>query len=556
MKNKNVANRKTASVNKIVDSVGGFRKSANSSSISNSSTIISAAGHFYSAHLSTDFLELPQNEKEKRALIRHFAKYDEITRRALELKETIPLSKMRLSPPKIDNHEKKEFILDFYQKMCKRINLFKRIFQMTREYNMFGISYVFMEESKDVSPFEGLTEEEIELVKNSLKFKYDRRPEYPGWKDINILPPDAVEVKSFSLSSNFKVKLYPPASFANEGNTTNQADRDEEMEEIPDEIRDHLETNGSLPLDTDPDSGSHVALFRRGGAYYEETGESLLDACLRTLVHRDKLRQAQASIATRHMTPIRVIWGDKLSQAHMDDLRAQVDLALQDPDYSIIANYEINWQEMGSNDRLMDLSIEYEELTKRLMIGYGFTMEMLMGEGTYAGNQLNTVILNNEFLNFRQDLKDFVETHMFSPVAKKKGFYEIDKFGDKKYIYPDLTFSRLALMDTDQTFANMLDLYSKGAIPISYILELYNIDPHEAMEEVKKDMFTVRDATFNDFLRDTNAGMAQSVLNQTNLLDYFLDHSLKHMNLEKQEAPAAEEGLPDLANRFGSQQDN
>lgn len=517
----------------------------------------SGANNIFSFQLGTDFLEKPQNLKEKRAVYRYLASSDEFVARALELKVAIPLSKTRLTLPDGRDVEQSQYILNFFEKLCKRIKLFERLCQMVYEYYLHGVAYPFIEDAEEkleasVEELDRELEEALsEQRKNLSKEKplavdrYDRNAQYAGWERIIILPPDSVEVTTYPFSDKVDVRVIMPA----QGNknehsvgATPEADHD-----IPEQIMESMK-DGKIILDTDPNTGSFIHVLKRGGSYYDDIGQSLLDPILGTLVYREKLRQAQTSIASRHMTPIRVVWGENLSQFHVEELRAQVDMALQDPDYSIIANYEINWQEFGSNDRLLDLTSEYEETEKRMMVALGFTSEILRGEGTYAGNRLNLEIINTEFLQLRQIIADFVEEYIFAPVAKRKGFYEIDVFGNKRLLYPKLSFSRLALKDNGEVFGQLLDLYQKGAIPVSYILDLFNIDDKAAFKELKDDLFTPKDSTYNEMLRGINQGVSAKIIEETNITDIFIER-LGEPALKKQ-APPQEGGGGDM--RFAS----
>lgn len=520
-------------------------------------TITSGANNIFSFQLGTDFLEKPQNLKEKRAVYRYLASSDEFVSRALELKVAIPLSKTRLTLPDGRDVEQSQYILNFFEKMCKRMRIFERLCQIVYEYYLHGVAYPFIEDSEDkleasVDELDRELEEALsEQKKNLSKEKplavdrYDRNNKYSGWERVIILPPDSVEVTTYPFSDKVDVRVIMPAQSKNNEHTVGAAP--ESDSDIPNQIMESMK-DGKIILDTDPNTGSFIHVLKRGGSYYDDIGQSLLDPILGTLVYREKLRQAQTSIASRHMTPIRVVWGENLSQFHVEELRAQVDLALQDPDYSIIANYEINWQEFGSNDRLLDLTSEYEETEKRMMVALGFTSEILRGEGTYAGNRLNLEIINTEFLQLRQIIADFVEEYIFAPVAKRKGFYEIDVFGNKKLLYPKLSFSRLALKDNGEVFGQLLDLYQKGAIPVSYILDLFNIDDKAAFKELKDDLFTPKDSTYNEMLRGINQGVSQKIIEETNIADLFIEH-LKESGIKKQ-APPAQEGVGDM--RFAS----
>jgi hypothetical protein len=521
-----------------------------------------SAMNLFSFQLASDFLEKPQNLKEKRAVYRFLSNSDEFVSRALELKVAIPLSKTRLTIPDGRNQEKNEYILDFFEKMSKRIKLFERLMQIVYEYYLHGVCYIFAEDfdpetllekgegevsKMDQELADALSKEREELAdgKELPVQKYDFNADYPGWNRILILPPDAVEVTTYPFSDKVDIKVIPPAN-----NKTNENHEGDPQYGIPNEIKESMEHDGKIPLDTDPNTGSFVHVLKRGGSYYDDLGQSMLDPVLGTMIYREKLRQAQTSIASRHMTPIRVVWGENLSSFHVEDLRAQVDMALQDPDYSIIANYEINWQEFGSNDRLLDLTSEYEETEKRLMVALGFTSEILRGEGSYAGNRLNLEIINTEFMQLRQIISEFVEDYIFAPIARRKGFYEIDKFGNKKLLYPKLSFSRLALKDNQEVFGAMLDLYQKGAIPVSYVLDLFNIDTPSAFKEMRDDLFTPKDSTYNDFLRGIYTAAAEQMVQKTNVVDLIAQH-LKNSGVKQVEQPQQQAEDPAQA-RFAS----
>lgn len=521
----------------------------------------SGANNIFSFQLGTDFLEKPQNLKEKRAVYRYLASSDEFIARALELKVSIPLSKTRLGVPDGRDVEQCQYILNFFEKMCKKIRLFERLCQIVYEYYLHGVAYPFIEDSEreleasiqelDREIEEALSEQRKELSKEKplAVDRYDRNKVYHGWERVIILPPDSVEVTTYPFSDKVDVRVIPPGGTKN--NQHSVGSNEAVDSDIPDPIMESMK-DGKIVLDTDPNTGSFIHVLKRGGSYYDDIGQSLLDPILGTLVYREKLRQAQTSIASRHMTPIRVIWGENLSQMHVEELRAQVDLALQDPDYSIIANYEINWQEFGSGDRLLDLTSEYEETEKRMMVALGFTSEILRGEGTYAGNRLNLEIINTEFLQLRQIISDFVEEYIFAPVAKRKGFYEIDVFGNKKLLYPKLSFSRLALKDNGEVFGQLLDLYQKGAVPVSYILDLFNIDDKASFKELKDDLFTPKDSTYNEMLRSLNQQVAGKIAESTNVTDVFMEH-LKDIGVKKQAPAQPEGGGGDM--RFASKKD-
>ena len=54
----------------------------------------STQGNFYSPQLSTDFLEKPQNLRERRAWYRTFYNSNEFVGQAIDLHSTLPISKI------------------------------------------------------------------------------------------------------------------------------------------------------------------------------------------------------------------------------------------------------------------------------------------------------------------------------------------------------------------------------------------------------------------------------------------------------------------------------
>jgi hypothetical protein len=239
-------------------------------------------------------------------------------------------------------------------------------------------------------------------------------------------------------------------------------------------------------------------------------------------------------IASSNMTPKRVVWGENLDENQVDELREMVDLALMDPDFSIVANYQVNWEEYGSNDRLLDTSSAYESLNQELMVGLGVTLELLTGEGSYTGNRMSLQVMDERFMNYRMTIQEYVENYLFKPVAVKMGFIEKDAWGYDKPIYPKLSFNRIPLMDNQDTYAALFELYQKGSLTIDFILDLFNIDVVDVEEKLLRDFGTLNDANFNEATRAALGEIGNRIGQETNLFDHIVEH-LKLKVLPKKE---------------------
>lgn len=536
--------------------------------ISGANTVQSGTSPFFSPQLSTDFLELPQSLREKREIYRHFYHTDPIVAQAIDLHTELPMSKVRLAKPKPtkvpkgfkDADHYANYILSFFKIMCGRLKLFQRLITASRHYWLDGNVFIFAEDSavdvpedvghkverkkKAILHDDGTGEEIEEDEVEEFEDREDRelayyQKHYKGWSRLVILPIDQVKLTTFSFTDKVRIELIPSDRDRAliERAKSGDESAEEMAQEMPVEVREFIESGKLIPLGTDPDEGSfcyHLAARRNAG---EELGASLLDRCLRTLYYREKLRQAQTLIASRAMTPKRIVWGENLSDVDTDDLREQVDLALVDPDYSIVANYEVHWEEIGSRDRLLDLSTEYEITDKQLYAGLGVTESLLNGESTFAGDRVKLEVINTRYLLFREIIQEYVEETLFKPIARRKGFVETDEWGQEVVLYPTLSFTRLALRDSQDTYDALFNLYQKGSISIDLILEMFNIDPADTREKIEKDMFTVNDAVFNEVQRAVYGEAGRMIVEKTDVAEKIANYMGLHIKKE----PAAPE---------------
>lgn len=535
-------------------------------------TMMSQTDGFFSVQMSTDFLELPQSLRERREIYRHFYNADELVGQAIDIHTELPLSKVRLAPPKPrtcpegfkDPHDYGRYILSRFEKMCKRIKLFQRMITMVHHYWLDGTCAVFAEDGAVETPMSvghdlkverrsmidesGVAQEfdeEIwtprDTLQNEELVHYQKN--YEGWQRLIILPIDKVKITPFSFTDKVKIELIPSdrdralMDLARQGDPVAQ----EVVQNIPADVREYMDRGRLIPMGTDPNEGSFVFLLSGRKHADSEIGQSILDRCLRTLVYREKLRQAQTSIASRAMTPKRIVWAEGLSDVDTERLRAQVDLALVDPDYSIVTNYEVRWEEMGSRDRLLDLSVEYEQTERRILTGLGVTEGLMSGETLYSGDRLKLEVINTRYLHLREILQEYVQDSLFEPVARRMGFVEKDEWGQEVVLFPRLSFTRLPLRDSQDTFDALFNLYQKGSVSIDIILEMLNIDPDDTKTKIEKDLFTVNDATFNEVVRSSANEVGRMLAEKTNLVDQVASY-LKLQMKEKSEGEGEEPG--------------
>ena len=378
--------------------------------------------------------------------------------------------------------------------------------------------------------------EELRTIKEDRKLEFELfshvvNKDYWGPDRIVLLPPDVVEIRRDKRFNSEPTICYRPSE---ELKSAYMSDDDVSAED-----KEMLEQENLVPLNDDPVEGSYVLQFARKKAPFEDHGRSVLQRCLRTIIYRDKLRQVQNTLASRHMTPITLVVAVDAPVTELDALRVHIDEAKHDPDYSIVVNYETTWQEIGTDGRLLALDSEWAHTNSELAVGMGFTPEILTGEGFFSGDRIRVELLNTTYLQFRDVLADLVETQIFRPIAMRKGFYEIDDYGNPRWIYPKLSFSRLALRDQGDVYDMLFNLYAKGSLPVDIIYEFLNLDPETCKRKLEEDLMTVKDSKFNQVLDALYAGVPEFILKTTDAIDK-VTKSLMLKAKEQEEQPGPE----------------
>jgi hypothetical protein len=356
--------------------------------------------------------------------------------------------------------------------------------------------------------------EELQKIRKEKKKEMDlfahlTNPDYEGPARIQILPPEQIEITNEGTLVDGPTIYYKPPE--------QQKQAYLEDPEVPADIKDKIQTEGKIPLNADPFKGSYIIHFARKKSGYELHGRSILQRCIRGVIYREKLRQVQNTIASRNMTPKTLVIAPEIPPAELIALRAHIDEAKADPDYSVVLNYEARWDEIGSEGRLLSLDAEWAHTNADLAIGLGLSPELLIGEGMYAGNRIQLEILNVSYLQFRDLLTGIIEDQIFKPIAMEKGFYEMDAYGRPRWIYPKVTFSRMALRDSGDLYDMLFNLYAKGSLPVDIIYEFLNIDPEDAEARLKEDLFTVKDAKFTQMTDTIYNALGDYILMKTDV---------------------------------------
>ena len=455
----------------------------------------------------------PSTLKEKFEWYRYFYRFSPYVKAAVNLNTDLPMSRLQLRMPKMEDKERSKKIEKFYKTMMDDLHLFDKLHSMLFENNILGNAVVFIEYSE----------------------KKKR------WDKMTILPPEEISVANYPMSDRKMIQYRPEALVSVLSKYEFPVDTYEHYVEyvksLPERdqsiirdvsyalVKQMKEEGNVLKFDSDPyhgegddKIGSFAYHFTEKRHEYQDWGVSPLECLLVPLLQQTHYQYTQLSLSSRNMTPRNVVTAEGISEDALNDLRDQVDQSMLSPDYSVVTNFNIQWDQIGAENRLIDLGRENEVIENELFAGLGVTREILTGEGLYSGNKISVEILNTKYLIIRERLQNFVEEYLFKPVALQNGFYEDDEDGNRTWFYPRLGFTRLTIRDNQEVFDQLFQLYQKGSLPIGMILDIFNISSDDVDEELRKDLFTVRDATYNEMLRQAYSSMGDKLVESTDLV--------------------------------------
>ena len=482
--------------------------------------------HFRSINVNNgNIIQFPTTLEEKFEWYRYFARTDAYVGRGVELNTDLPLGKMALLMPDIDTDgltkEKKVLIKEFFQAMIDNMRLFRKVYEMTYEKNVIGDAFVFIE--------------------------WDE--ERKRWDKISILPPE--EVTPFAIPftdrRQFVYRPYGIIDIVVKGLSSFDAMSQEEKQiflSVPEEIKIQIRDHKAILMDDDPRDGSFVYQMSAKRHAYLDRGASPLEKLIEPMLLKYMFQYTQLNVASRNMTPRNLVTVVNGSESDVDLIRAEVDYSMLDPDYSIVTNLELTWNQIGADNRILDFATEYERIDSRTFAALGLPPEMITGTSQYSGARVNLEIVSTMFLQSREEIREFVEEFLFKKVAEENKWYHENEMGIKIYWYPKVKFSRLSIRDNAEVFESLFSLYQKGSLPIDTLYEFLDLNPNELHAKIKEDSFTVKDSTFNAFLNQAMTDSGSAFAAGTNLIDIFVKY-YESKGIVKNAVPEDSGAMPD-----------
>lgn len=435
---------------------------------------------FYQPLFQTTNMLLPRDRRERNEWCRHFYRTEPIIATALDLHTEFPISG-------IDNICADIGIKKFFDYMAfDKLNLIDLLLDIGLEYWKIG----------DVFPFGQFNEAE------------------GIWEKFTLLNPDFVNVTSSIFAGEQQIELMPDDQITKIIQNGPTGEFGELYRQFPDDIIAQVKLNKNITLDNR--LVSHIA---HKAASYEQWGTPLMMRCFKTLIYKDKLRQAQDAIANRHIFPIRVAKigtaGEPMpTEEDLEDFRDKLLQVQDDPNSFIVYHYGLAFEYVGSSSHLLPLNTEFEFINNELMVGLCITPTMLNGDNSaYAQQQVGFDAIAHRYMAYRLRLENWIRNKVYKPISEVQGFYkpingtgaiatrylsdkEIRRLASKKemeLVIPKIVWQQQDLTSNQSIMSFIQALHEKGLVSLSTILPMLGLDPDTEKRNLERERGTVFD---------------------------------------------------------------
>lgn len=287
------------------------------------------------------------------------------------------------------------------------------------------------------------------------------------------------------------------------------------------------------------------------------------------------LRKANESIATEHLTPMRVLFpqaqtanSDPVVGISMKNFVANMQDALrkhkQDKNHILLAPVPVGYQAIGGEGKNLLVAQEILQAEESILLALGVSRELLSGQTNWTSSTVGLRMLENTLNSYVGQLTELINW----VVVKFTSYLNI--------VTREVTLEPFKLMDDDNLKQAMIQLAQAGNVSLTSFYETFGMEFDEELEKMKEDAvaravsqketeFEVEQAVFmvskklGDKLEDSNdykktladsQGIAnnlyaadpatrQTTLTQTKIVDYPTYSMTKDMLEEHDEAATA-----------------
>jgi hypothetical protein len=310
---------------------------------------------------------------------RLFWKLDPVIGNCIEMYSDLPWGNFELTGEGVTGE-----IKDRYEHMCEVTKLRSMLPYFIREYLIVGecAPHLFFDDSEGI------------------------------WTYIALHNPDQLEVIDSPFIRMDPIVEFVPDDKLRQVLTSNHPMLKNVREQMPDEVLSRLMSRQNIPL-----SPLNFTFIPRKLHPYDTRGTSLLSRMWRILMYEDAIFNASIATARRHAGPLKIAkLGDAATgyipppdqERRLLELLAQAEL---DVNAWLVYHYAINFEMVGTTDRIMSIDKHWELIERVKLVAMGVSKAFLHGEVTYASAASGLTV----FLQRLKALRDFFESEWIYP---------------------------------------------------------------------------------------------------------------------------------------------
>jgi hypothetical protein len=327
------------------------------------------------------------------------------------------------------------------------------------------------------------------------------------WTYCALHNPDQLEVVDAPFIKMDPVVEFIPDQRLQQVLTSNHQMLRHVRDSMPTELLTRLMARQNIPL-----SPVNFTFLPRKLHPYDTRGTSICSRMWRILMYEDAIYNASIATARRHAGPIKVA---KLGNPQNDwipgpeherkllELLAQAEL---DPNAWLVYHYGINFELVGTTERVMTIDKHNETIERVKLIALGISKAFLHGEVTYASAASGLTV----FLSRLKALRQYFEAKWLLP----KFFFQMAKINkwvkptqaelssrvrirrshrelseDARYIVPKLEWDRTLDASVDSEMLGALEALQNLGVQVSKstIMSLVGRDFEDETKQRKKD---------------------------------------------------------------------
>ena len=433
-----------------------------------SSNTVYTQPHFYSPMHTPQNWQVPSRREEIYQWCRFFVENEPKVAAAIQFYSEFPMQGFELQchDPKIKR---------YYEELNKKLRLDHWMPIISSEYYLLG----------DVFPF--LT---VQCPKcGGSGVEGDKECDHKGgtFSKLHIWNPDWIDVKENALFNEPFIQLK-----SNEEMRRIVTDKNpiEIYNRIPQHIRVMVMAGQPIPL-----SNRCVTHLKHMPSPITPYGTAIIRRLFKTLAYKDRLMTANWIVAERLILPIRIIkiGNDERPAGAVDiaNVQEQIASVMNDPNLTLVTHHAFTYEFVGAQGAIVQLSAEYEMITKEILDGLMLPQAVLNSEMQgYQGVQIGAEILITRLEAWRTKLKNFIEEKIYLPLAKMQGFIDEEAsqdLGDIIYIYPEIKWNDLKIRDDTQRKQQYLGLHDAGIISTQTLSEIFDLDYDQEIERKREE---------------------------------------------------------------------